>query len=64
MMERTDWPTIPAKYFTTVDGCSCPDFQYRRMRTGQDCKHQKSLRQALKLIAANTARWAEREATD
>ena len=58
-----EWPTLTrplARYFTSLEACSRPDYVYRRMRTGQQCKHQKALRQALELLAANEARWAER----
>ena len=58
-----NWPTLtkpPARYYTSVEGCSCPDYVHRKMKTGRQCKHQKALRQALELLAANQARWAER----
>ena len=65
MMERTDWPTIPAKYFTTVDGCSCLDWRYRGSRPGRfhgrSCKHMTALRQALELIRAINTKWQTAE---
>ena len=63
-----DWPPLGdsltrpgARYYTSTEGCSCPDYVYRRMRTGQECKHQKALRQALELLAANAVKWATSE---
>ena len=47
------------KYFTSVDACSCPDYQYRRGRLGQDCKHMAQLREAVEVVASHRARWAK-----
>ena len=65
---RDDWPLLAvslakpkARYFTSPNGCSCKDYVHRRMRTGQHCKHQKALRQALAVIAATNAKWATAE---
>jgi hypothetical protein len=30
-------------WMTTLNGCSCPDFTYRRGPAGEPCKHQKKL---------------------
>ena len=52
-----------SRYFTTVNPpcCSCLDFWYRgHIRI---CKHVRRLREAEALLAANTARWAETEAS-
>ena len=62
---RDDWPPLgvsatkpePARYYTSTEACSCPDFVYRRMRAKQYCKHQKALNAALELIDANVAKW-------
>ncbi len=35
-------------YQTTLNECSCLDWQYRRAGTGQMCKHQKALCEALR----------------
>ena len=61
-----EWPTLtaPSRYMTSTVACSCKDYQYRRMRRGEHCKHILSLRAALALIASNRAKWSEREATD
>ena len=55
-----------SKHFTTINPscCSCRDWEYRGSRTGRPCKHIRRLQEALALLASNTARWAEREATD
>ena len=57
MMERTDWPTLPAAYFTTADppGCSCLDWRYRPER--RPCKHVKTLREAYETIKAANRKW-------
>ena len=55
-MMSMEWPTLPSKYFTSSDACSCLDFFYRgRCRA---CKHIKALRDALAVLDANTAKWA------
>ena len=47
---------LVARYFTTVDACSCPDWRFRgRYRP---CKHVKALREAEALLAANAVKWA------
>ena len=56
MMDRTDWPPIPAKYFTSLDGCSCPDWRYRGHI--RPCKHVSALRDAVAVLEANAAKWA------
>lgn len=30
-------------YQTTLEECSCPDYEYRRRGTGERCKHQEML---------------------
>ena len=32
-----------SKQHTTLNGCSCPDWFYRGMRSGRPCKHMKLL---------------------
>ena len=45
----------PARYYTTPDACSCPDWRWRRRAGG--CKHMRALVAALELIAANDRKW-------
>ena len=55
-MVSMEWPQLPARYFTSSEACSCPDWAYRgRYRP---CKHIKALREALAVLDANTAKWA------
>lgn len=39
--------TSDKKYETTLEHCSCPDYQYRRRQAGQACKHMQVLAQEL-----------------
>ena len=50
----------PSKHFTTLKGCSCPDWRFRgHIRA---CKHVRALREALELIESVKAKWQTREA--
>ena len=40
------------RHYTTQDACSCPDYLYRRMQVGEDCKHMMTLKAAHQLIDA------------
>ena len=54
-----------ARYFTTPEACSCPDWKWRGSKPGKyhgrPCKHMTALRRAVSLIAANNAKWATAE---
>ena len=47
-----------ARYFTTTEACSCPDWRWRRPEAG--CKHMLALRRAMAVVEANKAKWAAR----
>ena len=49
---------MEAKYFTSVDTCSCPDFRYRKSQLGLECKHITTLRKAIEIIGEHKAKWA------
>ena len=53
-----NWPIIPVKYYTTEQGCSCPQWRYRPW--ARPCKHVVALRAAQDLLEANAAKWAGR----
>ena len=42
---------MEAKYFTSVDACSCPDYRYRKGPRGRDCKHIAALKLAVQVLA-------------
>ena len=48
------WPTLPAKYFTSETACSCPGWYWRHR-----CRHVEELRGAVELVAAHAAKWDE-----
>lgn len=41
-------------YYTTLEACSCPDYQYRLRERKENggCKHMRALREALEHVAA------------
>ena len=45
-----------AKYFTTSEACSCPDWRWRRPEAG--CKHMRELRAAEALLEAHRTKWS------
>ena len=73
-MPREDWPPegdslkrAGARYYTSTEACSCPDWTWRGSRPGKHhgrpCKHITALRRAVSLLAQNSVKWSEREAT-
>ena len=57
-MMMMEWPTLdqPAKYFTSTESCSCPDWRFRGRQ--RPCKHILRLREALDVLDANRRKWA------
>ena len=62
-MPREDWPPLgdsltkpPSRYYTRESACSCPGWYWRRR-----CRHVDELQAALALLAANRAKWVERD---
>lgn len=47
-----------ARYYTTTEACSCPDWRWRPQ--ARPCKHVVALCAAEALLAANRAKWDER----
>ena len=57
-MTMMEWPQLTkpeARYFTSSETCSCPQWRYRPW--ARPCKHQEALRQAIELLDANAAKW-------
>ena len=46
-MCQPDLPSV-TRYSTTLTGCSCPDWQYRKHR--RPCKHQRCLMDAAGVV--------------
>ena len=61
MMAWPEFPPDAAKYFTSTEACSCPQWRFRPW--ARPCKHQKALRQAIELVDANRRKWATRPLT-
>ena len=63
MMAWPDPTPAAARYYTTTSPpcCSCPQWRYRP--SARPCKHVKALADAEALVAAQAAKWVEREAT-
>ena len=60
-----EWPQLTkpeAKYFTSTEACSCPDWRFRGRQ--RPCKHVEALRQAVAVIAATNAKWATKGGDD
>lgn len=51
----------PARYYTTRQACSCPDWYYRgsRAEPQRPCKHMVELVWALAVLERNLAKWKE-----
>ena len=53
-----DWPDFrpeAARYFTSLEACSCPDWHYRGRQ--RPCKHVRELRQALAVLDSHKRKW-------
>ena len=51
--QETTMEKPAARYFTTVDRCSCPDFRFRGRQ--RPCKHVLALRTALDVLTPTGA---------
>ena len=49
-MVMTGPAQLEIRYYTTLDGCSCPAWRYRHRRKASSCKHVDRLKAAAALI--------------
>lgn len=45
------------EHFTTPVACSCPDYKFRQVARGEECKHIRELGDALALVRKHVKRW-------